>query len=92
MLCEELDDIYFYNYDIHLEKLQTNQLFVYTTYKDKIWIHPYFVLVYFDYNFPTLDIRTQLNEQLRCLDSRLECQQSQLVEIQVRKMPDIINI
>ena len=31
-----------------------------------------------------LDIRTQLNEQLRCLDTRLECQQSQLLEIQVR--------
>merc|ERR1719471_1335585 len=31
---------------------------------------------------PILDIRTQLNEQLRCLDSRLECQQSQLTEIQ----------
>lgn len=30
-----------------------------------------------------LDIRTQLNEQLRCLDTRLECQQSQLLEIQV---------
>merc|ERR1719282_669943 len=29
-----------------------------------------------------LDIRTQLNEQLRCLDTRLECQQSQLLEIQ----------
>ena len=30
-----------------------------------------------------LDIRTQLNEQLRCLDTRLDCQQSQLIEIQV---------
>ena len=37
---------------------------------------------------PILDIRTQLNEQLRCLDSRLECQQSQLVEIQVREKLD----
>ena len=40
-----------------------------------------------------LDIRTQLNEQLRCLDTRLECQQSQLLEIQVtekwRKLPVI---
>ena len=34
-------------------------------------------------NFLILDIRTQLNEQLRCLDTRLECQQSQLLEIQV---------
>ena len=29
-----------------------------------------------------LDIRVQLNDQLRCLDSRLESQQSQLVDIQ----------
>jgi len=28
------------------------------------------------------DVRTQLNEQLRCLDARLECQQGQLTEIQ----------
>ena len=38
----------------------------------------------FDYNSLILDIRTQLNEQLRCLDTRLECQQSQLLEIQVQ--------
>ena len=36
MLCEELNDINFYNYDINLEKLQTNQLFVDATYKDEI--------------------------------------------------------
>ena len=29
-----------------------------------------------------LDIRVQLNDQLRCLDSRLESQQSQLVDMQ----------
>jgi len=28
------------------------------------------------------DVRTQLNEQLRCLDARLECHQGQLTEIQ----------
>ena len=35
-----------------------------------------------DLTFSVLDVRTQLNEQLRCLDARLECQQGQLTEIQ----------
>ena len=34
-----------------------------------------------------------MNEQLRCLDSRLECQQSQLLEIQVsQKIVKIIKL
>ena len=33
-------------------------------------------------SFLSLDIRIQLNEQLRCLDGRLESQQGQLAEIQ----------
>ena len=48
-------------------------------------------IIFQNSNKNILDIRTQLNEQLRCLDTRLECQQSQLLEIQVRKMKKIEN-